>query len=145
MKPLTTLDAEFLGGAGGVRHFLGGTAAHAFGIAIAPQTRGQNALVALVDDRVADTLPNKMVADGEALQTVLVEDVPAALDVVIVGERFIHLEVIAPAGEFQPVVAKTGGFRRQCFERQIRPLPGKKCNRSCHKTLLLFTAKAVYF
>ena len=66
-----------------------------------------------------------MIADGEALQAVLIEDVPAALDVAVIGQRFIDLEVIAPAGQFQPVIAEAGGLFRQRVERQIRPLPGK--------------------
>jgi len=119
------VDAEQLGGAGRVLHFLGAALAHAFGIAVAPQARREDGLVPLVNQRVGDALANQVRADGEALQPVLLQDVPTALGVAVLRQRLVYLEVIAPAGKFQPVIAKAGGLLGHDFQGQIGPLAGE--------------------
>ena len=57
------LDAEFLRGAGGVGDFLSSATAHAFGIAIAPQTRRQNTLVALINHCIGDALTDEVMLE----------------------------------------------------------------------------------
>jgi len=65
--------------------------------------------VPLVDDLVGHGLPDEVVADSPAAQVVLVEQRPLIRDVGGIGESLIDLEVIAPTGEFQPVVAPAFG------------------------------------
>ena len=70
MKPVTVFTPKLGGGPRGVLHLPRGALAHAFRIAVAPDVRRQDRLVALVD-QVADGLADQVVADGEALQAVL--------------------------------------------------------------------------
>ena len=123
--------AELLGGAGGVLHLLGAALAHPFGIPVAPQARGEDALVAGVD-RVANALAHQVRADGVALEVVLVQDVPAALDVGVALQRLVNLEVVAPAGELQGIEAPRAGFARHIFQSQVGPLAGEKTDWSRH-------------
>jgi hypothetical protein len=91
--------------------------------------------VALVD-AVTDGLAHQMVADGVALQPVLVEGIPALLNIAVVGERLVHLEVVAPAGEFHAVIAEGFGLLADDLKGQIGPLAGKEGNGSWHEFLL---------
>jgi hypothetical protein len=59
--------------------------------------------VPLINWIIAHTLANQVGADGETLQVILVENVPAALNVAIVLQGFVYLEVVAPTGKFQAV------------------------------------------
>ncbi len=54
-------DAQFLGRANRGDHFLGGALAHAFGIAVAPDVIGQDALMTRLD-AIAHRLTDAMVA-----------------------------------------------------------------------------------
>jgi len=78
-----------------------------------------------------------VVADSPAAQAVLVEQRPLIRDVGGIGESLIDLEVIAPAGQFQPVVAPAFGQRRQLGERDIGELTREQRNRSCHNLIVL--------
>ena len=60
------LHAELGRGAGRVLDLLGGALAHAFRLAVAPDARGQDALVPLVNRVIAHALADQMGADGEA-------------------------------------------------------------------------------
>jgi hypothetical protein len=53
--------------------------------------------MALIDRVISNALPHQMGADGEALQIVLVENVPTGLNIAIIGEGFVHFKVVAPA------------------------------------------------
>jgi len=55
-------------------------------------------LVALVDMPVGDGLTDEVVADGPAAESVLLQQRPLLRDVGGIGESFVDLEVIAPAG-----------------------------------------------
>ncbi len=57
-------------------------------------------------DPIGHSLAHQVGADGKALQTVFVEDVPTALNVVIVLHGLVNFEMIAPAGDLDAVVAK---------------------------------------
>ena len=72
VKPLTTLDAQLLGGPGRVLQLLGRPRVDAGRLAVAPDVRRQDRLVPLVDD-VQHGLADQVVADREHLQVVLVE------------------------------------------------------------------------
>ena len=79
----------------------------------------------LVDGGIAHALANKVGAERVATQAILTQDVPATLDVAIVLQGPVHLEMIAPAGEFQAVIAEGLGLFRQHLKGQVRPLAGK--------------------
>ena len=130
-KAVDDLDAELLGGLGGVDHVLRGPLPDTLGLAVAPDLGRNDALVTPVDV-VADALADQVVRDGEHLQAVLVEHRPLGLAVVVVLEGLVHLEVVAPAGQFQAVITPTLGFLRQDLQRQVRPLSGEKRYWSCH-------------
>ena len=63
--------------------------------------------------RVADSLTDQVVADGEAFEAVTLEDLPLALHVTVVFESPVYLEVVPPAGELQAVVAHIPGEWRE--------------------------------
>lgn len=103
------VDAERGRRAGGVGDLGGGPSPDALRFAVAPDAGGQDGLVAFVDDGVADGLAHEVVGDGPAVQAVLVEQGPPGVEVRRVGEGLVDLEVIAPAGEFETVVAEVAG------------------------------------
>jgi hypothetical protein len=80
------LDAELLRGARGVGELLRGALAHAFRIAVAPDVRRQDGLVALVD-QVAHRLADQVVADRQRGQAVRFQQRPLVA----------HVGVAAPA------------------------------------------------
>ena len=81
-----------------------------------PQTRGgRTALVAGVDV-VEHALADEVIRDGEQLQVVLFQEVAFAGAIRIVGDRFLDLEVVAPASQLEPVVPEVAGFFAQRFE-----------------------------
>jgi hypothetical protein len=124
-EAIDDFDTEQLGGLGGVFDFFGAALADSFRIAIAPQPPRQDAFMTPVDWVVGDTLTYQVGADCKSLQVVFVEDVPAALDILVVGQGFVHFEVIAPAGQLQAVETPGTGFLGHVFQGQVRPLPGE--------------------
>ena len=125
------LYPEPCSGAGGVLHLPGGTPADPFWVAIAPDMLWQNGLVALVD-QVADRLADQMVGDGEALQASRFKQ-PVFVAAVGSGrQRRLHIEMVAPAGQFQALIAHLLRQRRQFGQRQIGPLAGEKSDGSWH-------------
>ena len=97
-----------------------------------PQTtRRQDALVAGVDV-VEHALADQVVRDGEQLQVVLFEQVAFAAAVGVVGDGLVDLEMVAPAGQFESVVAEVAGLFAQRFQRQIGPLTGKERDGASH-------------
>ena len=118
-------------GAGGGFHLLGGALADAFGFAIAPNVGGQYCLVPLVN-QIAHGLTHEMRRDGKTFQVVFRKQRPFPFDVIGFGERTVHFEVIAPAGEFHAVVAHRFDFGREVGERKVGPLAGEQGDRSWH-------------
>src|SRR6185295_12989878 len=57
---------------------------------------------------------------------------PVLLRVGLVLERALHLEVVAPAGELEAVVAEGLGLLGQCFEGQVGPLAGEEAEGARH-------------
>ena len=130
VKPTTVSTPSCGRGPGGHLHGLGGPPPHALRLAVAPDPGGQDALVPLVDRVVADGLPGEVVGDRVHLQAVLLEDVPAALHVAGVLDGRPRVEVVAPAGDLQPVVAPLAGQPGHLLERQVGPLAGEQGDRS---------------
>ena len=100
-----------------------------------PQTcDGQDAAVPLVDRVVADGLALEVVGDRVDLEVVLLEQVELALDVAVVVPA-PGVEVVAPAGDLEAVVAPPGGELGHLLERQVGPLAGEQGDRSGHERL----------
>ena len=88
-------------------------------------------------DPIGHSLAHQVVADGKALQTVFVEDVPTALNVVIVLHGLVNFEMIAPAGDLDAVVAKRFSLLAEGVKGQIGPLAAEKSDWPCHDRFLL--------
>ena len=125
VKPLTTLTPSLCGRSGRVHHLLGGPLPDSLGLAVAPDVVGQNQLVPLID-QVANRLPDQVVGDCPDFQPILAQKVVASLAVVLVGERLLDIEVIAPAGQFDALVTPFAGLLADDFEGQVGPLAGEK-------------------
>ncbi len=128
--------AEFLRRPGRVLQFLDRPLVDAGRIAVAPHGRRQDRLVPLVD-QVQHGLAHQVVADGEDLHVVLFQHFPLVGTIVVVGQGLVDLEVVAPAGQLQPVVAELAELLGQGFQGQVGPLAGEHGDRSSHRVLLL--------
>jgi hypothetical protein len=82
--------------------------------------------MALVDGVVADGLAVQVVGDGVDLQAVAVEQGAASVQVGIVLHGAGDVEVVAPAGDLQAVVAPVGGEAAHLLEGQVGPLAGEQ-------------------
>src|SRR5690606_17108416 len=120
------VDAEAGRGPCGVLDLGGGPLPDALRLTVAPDPGGQDGLVAFVDDGVAHRLADQVVGDRPALESVLVEQLVPGVDVGGVGEGLVHLEVVAPAGEFEPVVAEVAGESADLLQGQVGPLAGEQ-------------------
>ena len=83
--------------------------------------------MALIDE-VAHGLADEVAGDGVTGQAVVREELPALLHVSLTGGGGVHIEVVAPAGEFEAIVAHFIGERREFFEREVGPLAGEECD-----------------
>ena len=111
-------------------HLLGRPLPHALGIAVAPDPRVDHVLVAVVDDRVADRLAVQVGGDRPAAQPVPLQDVLLGPDVRVVLGRPGDVEVVAPAGDLEAVVAPLRGQPADLLERQVGPLTGEQGHRA---------------
>ena len=134
-------DPELRGRPGRVLHRFGGPLAHPFRIAVPPDVRSHDALVAGVDRRIAHALADQVIADDVALQAVAREQLALGGDVAGIGQRLVDLEVISPARQLQAVEAPGLRLPAQFRERQIRPLAGEQGYLSCHA----YTSSLVHF
>lgn len=62
-------------------------------------------------------LADQVAAEREALQAVLFEQRALVAHVAVRGEGLLDVEMVAPAGEFQPVIAHRLGERREFGKR----------------------------
>nr|WP_245715064.1 hypothetical protein [Micromonospora inyonensis] len=131
VKPTTVRTPSFAA-ARGVLDLLGGPLPDPLGLAVTADPGGQDVLVPLVDRVVADRLADQMVGDGGGLEVVLRQRLALAVDVRLVGQGLVDLEVVAPAGDLQAVVAPLGGVPADLVERKIGPLAGEERDRSRH-------------
>ena len=122
---------EKAGGLAGLDHLQRRALADTFGLAVAPDIRRQDRLVALVDI-VADRLANEVAGDRVGSEAVVGKKLPLLLDVVFLGDGRIDIKVIAPAGELKAVVAHFRRKRREFLKRKIGPLAGEECDWSGH-------------
>ncbi len=89
----------------------------------------------LVDRVVADRLALEVVGDRPHLQVVLREHRPLLGEVGVVLDRLPDVEVVAPAGDLQPVVPPAGGEPADLLEGQVRPLSGEQGDGSGHRAV----------
>ena len=132
-------DAEPRGRAGGVLHSLGCPLLDPGRVAVSPDVGREDRLVARVD-RVADRLADEMRAEREAVQVVALEHLLDAGAVVVLGQRTVDLEMVAPAGELEAVEAPAAGLLGQVLQRQVCPLAGEERDRSRHRGDLMRVA-----
>ena len=85
-------------------------------------------LVNIITDRLAD----QVVRDRVGRQAMLGEDFPASGAITIVADGLAHLEVVAPAGELDAIVAKLVGLLAHGLKGQVCPLSCKKRNWAWH-------------
>ena len=81
-------------------------------------------------DQIADGLADEVARDRITGEPVVAQQFPFFFHIGLAGGSGIGVEMIAPTGEFKPVVAHFVGQRGEFFERQIGPLAGKQCDRS---------------
>ena len=89
---------------------------------------------ALKSCALATGLADKVVADGPAVELMLGELVFFGLDVVLLVERLAHVEVVAPAGEFEAVVAPLADHFAEFLEGEVGPLAGEQGDRPRHRS-----------
>ncbi|MCW2583690.1 MAG: hypothetical protein JWQ53_2480 [Klenkia sp.] len=135
-EPHDGVHAQRPGGVRGRLHLLGRAAADALGVAVPPHPRVDHVAVPLVDRVVADRLAVEVVADREHRQPVLLEQVlpPAQVGLVLGGPD--DVEVVAPAGDLQAVVAPARGQPADLGEGQVGPLAGEQGDGAGHQELL---------
>ena len=86
-----------------------------------------------VVDGVADRLADKMSADRQNVQMIALQDLLLRSAVFLVLERLVDLEVVAPAGELEPVETPAAGLRGQILEWQVGPLAGEERDGTGHQ------------
>ena len=119
-------DAQVFGGDGGVAHLCGRALVDILGGAVTPDALGENGLVAQVNGG-ADALADQMVADRPNVEAVFGQQFANTGTVAhaVRAGRLFDIEV-APAGQFQALVAPAGGLFRQNCELQVGPLAGEE-------------------
>ena len=76
-------------------------------------------------DAIADGLADEVRTERPAPEAVLLEEMPLLAAVGVFRERTVDLEVVAPAGELEPVEPPAGAGGREIGDRQVRPLAGE--------------------
>ena len=87
-------------------------------------------------DAVADRLADEMRADRQHVQVAALQDLLLRPAVAVVREGLVDLEVVAPAGELEPVEAPAAGLRGEILQRQVGPLAGEERDGARHRVLL---------
>src|SRR5690606_22419614 len=93
----------------------------------------QDRAVALVD-AVAHRLPDLVVRHGEGGEAVVEEDLPAARAVGLAAGGLFDVEVVAPAGELEAVIAHLPRERGEIGQRKVGPLAGEQRDGTWHGT-----------
>ena len=89
-----------------------------------------------VVDRVADGLADEVRAERPHAEAVLLQQAADGLRVAGIGDRLVDLEVVAPAGKLEAVVAPPADLRRELRDRQIGPLAGEERDGTSQADLL---------
>ena len=83
-------------------------------------------------DRVTDALADEVIGYRPAAQAVFGEQVVARLAVGGVAEGLADIEMVAPAGELEAIVAPFADAPGEFVEREIGPLAGEEGERAGH-------------
>ena len=94
-------------------------------------SRGDPVVGPVVED-VEDELADQVVRDRPALQAVLGEEGVPPFAILVVVEGLLDVEVVAPAGELDAVVAPLAGLLADRFQGQVGPLAGEQGDGSGH-------------
>jgi hypothetical protein len=124
-----------------VLHPLGGTLTYAFRLAVTPYIRRDDRAVSLVD-RIAYALADEMSADRKHLQPVFFEQPALRPDVTRVVQRSVHLEMIAPTRQLEPVEAPAARLGGELGQRQVGPLSREEGDGPCHRQAAARTGTA---
>ena len=71
---------------------------------------------------ITNGLSDQVTRNGKAGKSVIGKNLPSFLTIFFGDCRLVHIEVIAPTGKLQAVVAHFGGFLSQGLERIGRPI-----------------------
>ena len=93
--------------------------------------------MAFVND-IANGLPDEVIGNGPALQAIFGQKVVAALTVAVFVQGLLHIEVVAPARQFNAFVAPTGGLFGNIFDRHVGPLACEESDWTSHGVVGLF-------
>ena len=85
---------------------------------------------------VEHELAGQVVRDRPALQPVLAQELVAALAIARVAQGLLDVEMVAPAGQLDAVIAPLAGLLGDDFQRQVGPLAGEEGHGSCHWCVL---------
>src|SRR5262249_21028119 len=113
---------------------LGGTLLHPSGAAVAPDVVRQQGAMARID-HVADGRADAMVAQGRGLQPETAQELQPPGGVFLGAGSVLDLEMVAPAGEVQALIAPLGGAGGQLLEREVGPGPGEQQDGTRHHAL----------
>src|SRR5688500_12606818 len=83
-------------------------------------------------DVVTNRLADEVTRNGVAGKAVILQQRPFVVDVFLAADRSIDVEMIAPAGEFDAVVAHLLDERGERFEGKVGPLAGEQGDRTGH-------------
>ena len=130
------LDAELRRGARGVLHPLRGALPHALGIAVAPDLRVGRTPLWRSSIGSHTAWPTRWLPIAQHAEAVALEQLAPAGGVAGVAHRLGDVEVVAPAGQLEPVEAPARRLRGEVVERQVGPLAGEQRDGSAHAPLL---------
>jgi len=83
-------------------------------------------------DQIAHRLPDQMAGKGVTGETMGAKQLPFFVDIFLAGQRRLHIEVVAPTGELDTIVAHGPDHRGKFLQGQIGPLAGEQRDRTWH-------------
>ena len=126
------VDAELRGGAGGVLHPLGGALLHAGGVAVAPDLGRQRRPGAGRRSGRRRPGPSRWLPIAQTPRPCRASRSRCRLRVAGVGERPRDVEVVAPAGQLEPVEAPRAALGGEVGDGQVGPLAREQRDGTAH-------------
>ena len=90
-------NTKHCGCPGSIHHLFRGTLAHSLWLTITPNVSGENVLMARIY-WIAYSLTDEVITDGVTFQIILIENIPAGLDILWLCNGTLHFKVVARAG-----------------------------------------------
>ena len=72
-------------------------------------------------DGITHGLADAVSCENGRRQVLAREQLELLFAIILFAERALHLEVVAPAGQLQPLIAPFAAFRGQLLQGQVRP------------------------